>query len=278
MLGDRTLCSVPCPVSASIPSVDKDRLAATFGKAAPCYDDCAIVQRHCAAELVSILRNAKLALPEGTILELGCGTGFVTRELVNAFPDRTLEITDLSAEMLTYCQAQISPLRHPSIYFQRLDGEMLATERQYAAIASGFVVQWFDDVERSLKRLSRALVPGGMLVSSFPTSQSFPEWKQICEAVNLPFTGNPMPEVDSLCEHLSRDGLACRYQERWMSTAHNRAIDFFKDLKSIGADMGRSPYTLSLKQFRQLMDAWDAQSLPAIRVSYHIAFLIIQRL
>lgn len=277
MLSDRTLCSVTCPVSAFIPAVDKERLAATFGKAAPCYEDCAIVQRHCAAELVSILRNTKPALPEGTILELGCGTGFVTRELVNAFPDRTLEITDLSAEMLTYCQAQISPLRHPSIDFQRLDGETLATERQYAAIASGFVVQWFNDVERSLKRLSRALAPGGMLVASFPTSQSFPEWKQMCEAVNLPFTGNPMPEVDMLCEQLNRDDLTCSYQERWMSTTHNRAIDFFKDLKSIGAGMGRSPYTLSSKQFRQLIDTWDAQSCSSIRVSYHVAFLIIKR-
>jgi malonyl-CoA O-methyltransferase len=274
MLGDRTpyeFSTVP-PETVYTNAIYKAQLASEFGGAAARYERYAIVQRQCAAELVSLLQET--TLPEGTILELGCGTGFVTRELIEAFPDRPLEITDLSTEMVSYCR-ETAP-EHPSISFQQRDAEQLTTETLYGAIASGFVVQWFDDVAQSLERLGRSLVPGGVLVASFPTSHSFPEWKQTCEQVDLPFTGNPMPDVDFLCQRLSRYGLECRYHAQWMTTTYDRAIDFFKGLKLIGAGLKRSP-PLTSQQLRQLVQVWDTASSGKIQVSYHIAFLVIQR-
>lgn len=261
------------PDSASLNAIYKDQLASEFGGAAASYERYAIVQRQCAAELVSLLQERDF--PGGTILELGCGTGFVTRELVHAFPDRPLEITDLSEEMVVYCRENTPD--HRSISFQQLDAEQLNREASYGAIASGFVVQWFEEVVRSLERLGRSLIPGGVLVASFPTHQSFPEWKQICEQVDLPFTGNPMPDVDFLCQRLSRHGLECRYHTRWVAMTYDRAIDFFKGLKLIGAGLRRSPPSLLPQQLRQLVKAWDSQSPTGIQVSYHIAFLVIQR-
>lgn len=261
--------------SPPINAIYKDQLASQFGSAAPHYDRYAVVQRQCAAELVSLLREA--AVPEGAILELGCGTGFVTRELVAAFPDRLLDITDLSDEMVAYCREMLSAGGSSSLIFRQLDAEQVTTEMRYGAIASGFVVQWFEDVARSLERLSHLLLPGGILVASFPTGHSFPEWKQICEQVKLPFTANPMPDVDALCEQLGRNNLECRYQTRWMSTTYDRALDFFKGLKLIGAGLRRSPPSLSPQELRHLVQTWDSQCPSGVQVSYHIAFLVIQR-
>lgn len=268
----------------------KQQIAKNFSQAISTYNTYAVVQQECARELVKLLRSRSTLLPSGPILEIGCGTGLVTQELVKEFSDRSLVITDISQDMLNYCQQNLQltsdQLQH--IFFKQMDGEAIdipvdtsadtfidTSGMTYAAIVSGFVVQWFERPIESLKQLLSHLQPGGVLLASFPTHQSFPEWKQICETVGLPFTATSLPDPQDWSKQLTTDLVKCSYLEKQVATTYSQAIEFFKSLKLIGAVATQAQQTLSAAQMRKLIRDWDEQYPDGIQVHYHIAFLVI---
>jgi malonyl-CoA O-methyltransferase len=258
----------------------KHQVAKSFGHAVSIYNTCAQLQQECARDLVSALQQLQYQIPQGVILEIGCGTGFITQELIDRFSQHALEITDISPPMLEFCQRNldISPTRSPSIAFRQLDGEVLqADPNSYAAIVSGFVVQWFEHPLISLQRMIATLKPGGMLLISFPTDQSFPEWRQMCTQLNLPFTANALPNPQQLSEQLTSDVVKCVWYEKQICTTYRNAIDFFKGLKLIGAGVNRLNQHLSFQQMKALIHHWNQQQPDAIEVHHHIAFFVAQR-
>lgn len=257
----------------------KNQVAQSFGHAVSIYNTCAKLQQECAKDLVSALQQLQYQIPQGVILEIGCGTGFITQELIDRFSHHALEITDISPQMLEFCQSNldISPTRLQPIAFRQLDGEVLQESDSYAAIVSGFVVQWFEHPLISLKRLIAALKPGGMLLISFPTDQSFPEWRQMCTQLNLPFTANALPNPQQLSEQLTSDFVKCVWCEKQICTTYRNAIDFFKGLKLIGAGVNRLNQHLSSQQMKTLIHHWNQQQPGRIEVHHHIAFFVAQR-
>ncbi|MDX2216790.1 MAG: methyltransferase domain-containing protein [Oculatellaceae cyanobacterium bins.114] len=258
----------------------KDQVVTSFSHATSTYNTHAIVQQQCAQELISLLRSRQKQLPEGPVLEIGCGTGFVTQELIHHCGDRPLKITDISASMLEVCQQNLhlTTKQQQRISFQQMDGEAYnSDEAAYAIVVSNFVVQWFEQPIQSLQKLIAALKPSGLLLVTFPTHHSFPEWQQICKQINLPFTGNPLPNPHYLIQKLTQKSVNCVWYEKEISTVYTHAIDFFKSLKLIGAGLNRCHQKLSPIQMKQLIRHWDQQHPEGIQIHYHIAFLMIQQ-
>lgn len=251
----------------------KQQVAQRFGNATATYNQEAIVQLQCATQLISLVQHWHPHLPEGTILEIGCGTGFVTQPLVRLFPDRPLEITDISPAMLNYCQQRLTAEHALTLQFRVLDGETLGDRSTYAAIASGFVVQWFEQPLTSLLNLLKALKPGGFLFLAFPTNHSFPEWRQRCQQLHLPFTGNTLPDHNQIGAYLAQYGTCTGYEQTYSVTYPN-AREFFRSLKRIGAGFSRSRQRLSPQQVKQLLVAWNPQG--GVTVHYQVAFFVVR--
>ncbi|NJN88800.1 MAG: methyltransferase, partial [Leptolyngbyaceae cyanobacterium SL_7_1] len=246
----------------------KYQVAQNFGNAAPAYNRWASIQQECAETLISILRHQS-KIPDGEILEIGCGTGFITQKLIEQFPDRHLEITDISPEMLEFCQRNLLIASQPrSLSFNQLDGETVNTEAVYAAIVGGFVIQWFEQPLESLQRLVAALQPGGVLLVSFPSDRSFPEWKQACQQTSIPFTANPLPNPGYLSEQLTDSSVKCTWYEKEFCLVYRDAIEFFKSFKLIGASLNRYSQMLTARQMRQLIHHWNLSSPNEIQVHY----------
>ncbi|MBI4784835.1 MAG: methyltransferase domain-containing protein [Oscillatoriophycideae cyanobacterium NC_groundwater_1537_Pr4_S-0.65um_50_18] len=263
----------------------KQAIATRFGQAAAVYHAEAQMQKDCANDLINYLFKAlpqPLKLPPGKILEVGCGTGFITQELVDCFGDRSLEITDLSPEMLQFCQAHLQMnLNHQpfksQIEFHQMDGEAIDPHPlPYAMIVSGFTIQWFKDPIATLRNWRSQLQPGGILLISFPTDQSFPEWRQVCRKLNLPFTANPLPNAELIWTALAQEFSLFQTYDQSMKLTFNSAADFFRNLKAIGAGFNQQDQRLSLSQMRQLINYWDSQT-DEISVQFHIAFGVLQK-
>jgi malonyl-CoA O-methyltransferase len=263
----------------------KQAIAQSFGDAAPRYHQQAKVQHQCAGFLLSLLQGWPTPLPGGKILEIGCGTGFVTQGLIEQFPDHDLEITDLSVAMLDFCRnhLQIPPNQQSAIEFHTLDGEFLGSIiPNYSLIISNFVIQWFEHYLASLQRLFNHLQPNGLLVFSFPSQDSFPEWRQVCQDLDLPFTANPLPDTKELLKPLIDQAREFSYCTEVICCSFPTLYHFFHHLKQIGADVKLSQKKLSPKQFQQLTQAWisipsNQRDFTHIKVSYHAVFVILQR-
>lgn len=263
--------------SNAVTEYEKGSVARSFGKAAGYYERNAGLQKEVARRLVASLEPWRGALPAGPVLELGCGTGFVTEGLLELLPDRAMEITDLSPEMVAFCRNKFEG-SHDRLAFRTLDAERLdAAPETYALTVSGFTAQWFRHPAVALGRCLEATRPGGLLLASFPGNESFPEWKEACRELGLPFTGNALPDTEEMVVKLSGGPVQVDYYEDTLTQTFESAAGFFRHMKRIGAGTRRQGRPLRPKEMRRLIRYWDRKAGGAVTVSYHIVFVAVKR-
>jgi malonyl-CoA O-methyltransferase len=205
------------------------RLRKAFDAAAETYDDAAPVQRAVAARLAEKIAALPLP-PKPRILEIGCGTGFLTAALRERLPGGEWLITDISPRMLDACRARIGAGE-----FQVMDGERPELKGQgFDLVCSSLAFQWFGDLEPALKRLTGLLAPGGWLAFSTLAEGTLAEWRQAHTELGLPCAAREHAAADALGGMLGPRG---RIETETVVQAHADARAFLDDLKAIGASL-----------------------------------------
>lgn len=254
----------------------KGNIRSNFSGSVHYYHKHANLQRNIADRLAKALEPWQYSVPDGPILEIGAGTGFFTNSLSKMFKDRELIISDLSDEMVQFCKENYSEF--DSITFETLDAEQMDwTESKYALIAGNYVAQWFKYPAQTLSKIAGSLKPGGLLLVSFPASESFSNWRQYCLDLGLPYTGNPLPDLERVVIDLSMGPFQVDYYEDDTIETFNDVFDFFWHLKKMGASTKLNGKKLSVKQLNLLNDYWLEQDKGKVNVQYHTAFIAAKR-
>ena len=254
----------------------KEAVSIHFGRSAAYYEQHANIQREVADRLIASLKPWRYIIPAGPILEIGCGTGFVTRGLIELFPDRVLEVTDVAPAMVRFCRNKFEG--RDNVEFRIFDGERPGNlNRQYAMTISGFVAQWFKDPAHTLGKFLDMTSPGGLLLASFPGNDSFPVWKACCRELGIPFTGNRLPDTEELVVKLSTGQVQVDFYEDRVSQSFNSSADFFRHLKQLGAGFQREGRHLSPKELSMLISHWDEKAGETVDVQYHVVFLAVKK-
>lgn len=106
--------------------------------------------------------------------EVGAGTGFLTRRLLELFPRSRWTVNDLVEE----AEGFIAPLdTQGRLSFLWGDAENIRFPRGMDMIASASTVQWFDELSGFTDKALEALVPGGYLLLSTFGPENFREIK-----------------------------------------------------------------------------------------------------
>lgn len=257
----------------------KQEIADRFGRAASFYENNADVQRKVADRLIASLEPWKGILPSGPIIELGCGTGFVTEGLLKLYEgeDREIQVTDLSEKMVNFCRRKFEGNDQLSFRVQDAEDPPPVNEPHYGMAISGFTAQWFKDPAQTLARWLEATKPGGLLLVSFPGNECFPEWREKCRELGIPFTGNTLPDVEEMVVKMSLGPAQLDYYEDTITQTFDDARDFFKQLKKVGASTQKKGRSLTSKEFSLLVDHWNASTDGKVEVSYHVVFLAVKR-
>jgi malonyl-CoA O-methyltransferase len=260
--------------------VDKERIASSFSRHADTYERFAVQQRVGVEVLVDEIDCCLRELVEGPVLEVGCGTGLLSVPLVERLGQRPMLLSDLAPAMLKACRLNLGSAAGPQVKWEVLDGEAIYLEDRYALIASAFALHWFQDPVAGLVRLIGALRPGGWFFCVYQGDGSYPEWRQCCDRMGIPWTANRLPRLDHMEEALACLGRKIQWQ-CWRQTvccAYASAKDFFRHLKRTGAAVRRDERAvLGTARLRCLMAAWDASGT-AIEVTHQLHFIKVQRL
>lgn len=111
--------------------------------------------------IVAILRRY---FPQATsVLEVGCGSGFVLSGIRAAYPEVRLVGVDLFEEGL-----RIARERVPDAELRRLDVRELPFDGEFDVVCAMDVLEHLDDDEGALVGMRRALRPGGGIVLLVP--------------------------------------------------------------------------------------------------------------
>jgi len=249
-----------------------------FSKIAKVYERHANLQKEVAGRLAASLEPWRFSLPEGAVLELGAGTGFLTRKLCEMLPERKIIVSDLSEEMLEYCKTKLSLQASENLSFEAIDAERHKPKKNcYALVAGSFVAQWFRNPAHTLGHYANALKPGGLLIISFPGNQSFPEWREKCLELGIPFTANNLPNTEEMVIKLSAIPAQVDFYEDSHTVEFPDSLSFFRHLKKIGADATFHDKQLKTREFRLLLKHWDESAAGPVKVTWHLVFLALKK-
>jgi len=111
--------------------------------------------------LVEIRANLK-------VVDLGCGTGELTRQLAQTLPNSDVTGLDSSAQMLDAARA--GSLSGPSLHFEQGDQARLTGD--WDLIFSNAALQWSENHTELIPRLYERLVPGGQITVQVPSNHN----------------------------------------------------------------------------------------------------------
>ncbi len=98
------------------------------------------------------------------VLEIGCGTGHLTRLLVDAFPSLSIDAVDVAPRMLERASAEIGTCAR--VRWHLADVLNFAPENAFPVIVSSSALHWIQPILRAFERLFGMLEPGGTLVAA----------------------------------------------------------------------------------------------------------------
>lgn len=253
------------------PAAQKSRIADSFSRAADSYDEAAVLQRNVGSALLG-------ALPElmtGTVIDIGCGTGFITSELLKKYGR---QINPLALDFATG-MLQRTKRNNAGALCVQADMECLPFSDGSADwLVSSLALQWARNPAQCFQQWRRVLKPGGHLFFStflpgtlFELEQS---WSQVDDAVHV----NRFVANDTLLATLRSAGFSNIETVSAKHTLYYPALrELAKELKAIGAhnmNTGQPKGLTGKQRWQQLQSAYELlrteRGLPA---SYEVLYV-----
>ncbi|MCF6094285.1 malonyl-ACP O-methyltransferase BioC [Microaerobacter geothermalis] len=270
--------------------IDKQLLKKRFSTNAKSYDRYANVQKKMALELIKLLQlNKGIRKTEMNILEVGCGTGYLTEQLCHLYPKANITAVDLAPGMIEMARQRVVK----NVTFCCGDIEEMIMSDPYDMIISNATFQWLNHLESTLRRLFTWLTnDGGIYFSTFG-NQTFTElhtsFQLAKQRLQIDSTGSlgqsfySLDDLNGLCQRSLHDS-------NWDSTFTIQAYekmeyeyfptmqDFFTSIRRIGANnSNQGEYCLRPTLFKEMIRIYETnfRKESQMQVSYHCLFLSI---
>jgi ubiquinone/menaquinone biosynthesis C-methylase UbiE len=166
----------------SVPS-ESARVGAGFDQGAGAYDEVMAHNRMGAERLVA-------SLPEGTrgsVLDVGCGTGFASLACVRRLGARELVGVDVASEMLSRYREAVGAAPGVTVTTHAADVmAMPVQEGSFDAVVSSMAFHWFADKPGAVRAMARCLRPGGVLGILASGRGTDIELRAVLEAIRPP--------------------------------------------------------------------------------------------
>jgi malonyl-CoA O-methyltransferase len=213
--------------------LDRARLRAAFERASSRYDASAGLQTQVSDELLE--RLDAFRFEPRTVLDLGSGTGRVTRELKRRYPRALVIALDLAPGMLREAR------RHQGLWrrFARVCGDALRLPLKDGSIDvlfSSLMLQWCDPLDAALAEVRRVLRAGGFFAFSTFGTDTLQELRGAWAQADGYNHVNHFPDMHEVGDALVRAGLTEPVLDvDRIEVGYPDALGLMRDLKAIGA-------------------------------------------
>jgi len=256
-------------------TIEKARIADSFSRAANSYDHAAQLQRNIGAALLATLP----AQINGIVIDIGCGTGFITCELLKKYGGTTnagntnIVALDFAAGMLQRTQ------QHNDVACVQADMEQLPFA-DYTAdwLISNLALQWASVPLQCFQQWRRVLKPDGQLFFATFLPGTLRELEQSWSAVDDAVHVNRFVEYDALLDALHAAGFT---QVESLPATHTVYYPdtgaLARELKAIGAhnmNAGQPTGLTGTQRWKKMQAAYELlrteRGLPA---SYEVLYV-----
>lgn len=247
-------------------------IAREFGRASNTYEQASRLQRQMGDAMLERLAQQDAA--PRTILDLGCGTGWFTRELQKRFPEAQIVGVDLSPGMIEKARSS----RPESIQWLTADAESLPfSSDTFDLVFSNLMIQWCQCPGAVLAQCRRLLRPEGRLAISTLLDGTLWELKQAWAAAD---PGQPhvnrfeQPEAwsDIIGDVFSGSELVTET----IRLPYDSPMALNRELKLLGAGFkgeGRRKSITAPGRFKLMSRAYPSEDDGCILATYESAFV-----
>lgn len=214
---------------------DKQWVGRSFGQAAERYDGLAGLQRCVADTLLEELFQRMTGIEPLTLVDVGAGTGYPTRQLREHWPESRMVVLDLAEGMLQVARRRLA--EYENLRFVCGDAERLPLADGSAdLIFTNLALQWCNHLPTALQEFHRVLKPGGrMAFSTFgPTTlhELRLAWATVDEYTHV----SHFPPVDQFHQTLRSDHWTeCTLGSNILGLKYPNVMELMRELKGLGA-------------------------------------------
>jgi len=238
-----------------------------FSRAAAVYHTRAELQRAVARKLLQYLSGPVEA---ERILELGCGTGFLTGNLLEFLARARIDAIDISATMIE--QARRAVAANERIHWHVCDVWDYQAGAVYDLISSSSSLQWMQPLDALFCRLASMLKPGGRLLCSLMVEGTLGELHRLRREIaphksprdRLPTIAATVACLQSAGFWVSRSG------QDALQTEHNSTEDLLRAIKELGftgGPLATSSTLLTRGELKRLAERYGVEcALPGGQV------------
>lgn len=253
--------------------LDKAKVMRSFAAAAQTYDGLAGLQRQVGLELLARFPQRQSG---GVLLDLGCGTGFISHQLAATFSGQQMIALDIALPML-----QTSRRKYPAMPVQYLcaDAENLPiASNSIDQIYSNLALQWAQDLPASCAGFKRVLKTPGQLVFATFGPETLRELKSAWTKVDDFMHVNSFHSADQIQSFLQVAGFKQVFPEsKLYQFAYPDVESLMRELKGIGAhnvNRQRNPRPTTKTQLKSMIEHYPTQmDGQGIIASYEIIFV-----
>ncbi len=259
--------------------LDKAKIKQSFAAASATYDKVAALQRTVGKALLRFSPR----LSPGMLLDLGCGTGFLTSELLArqvGYASRTLNLggclengtrcvpymtviaLDIALPMLQLTRTKLADT--PNVSYLCADAEQLPLAGlSVDAVYSNLALQWCVNLDVVFADIKRTLKPGGSLVFSTFGPQTLQELKAAWAEVDDHSHVNEFYSEQQLSAFLLLGGFTrITFETRLYTSRYDSVLALMQELKQIGAHnviSGRNKSITTQTMLQGMIKAYQQQ-------------------
>lgn len=247
--------------------LDKEKVKKRFESSLGTYEASASVQETVSEKLFQMV-VATTTLEFKRILEIGCGTGYLTRKLIHRFSEATYFINDISCAVKPYIENVFlkKGLSDPTFLFE--DAEQLEIPTDCDLIVSSSALQWLTDFSAFAVRLSAVTSEGNMFAFSSYGEDNFKE-------INHLGAGLKYLSLEEISSRLTCAGFEIlAREEEHIPLRFDSYIDMLKHIKNTGAT-GSSRSGIISTVRKHLQEQQKNQT--SVTLTYHPIYLVARK-
>lgn len=254
--------------------MEKALIERRFSKAIKSYRNQAGAQMQIARTLIRHIKRNRENPAFSRVLEVGCGSGALTREFLRSYTPEHLYLNDLCSEIASgEITEYMAPAPSTEVNYLIGDVERLALPQDLDIIISSSVLQWLESPLSFIIKSSKLLRKGGIMAFSLFGPQNLYEIATLTK-VSL----NYLP-LEAFCGRLSADFELLEAKEEKITLLFDSPREVLLHLKGTGVN-GVGDYRWSKKSLHDFISAyWERYALPSgkVHLTYHPYYIILKK-